>query len=171
MKKQLTLLTLAAACGLAFAADNAALSKHDKDFIEKAAAGGMLEVQAGKMAESKAQNAEVKSFGSMLVTDHSAANDELKALAQKKGVTLPTELPKKEQKKVDKMAKAKDFDKTFIHEQGVEDHKHDVKDFEKASKDAKDPDVKAFAAKTLPTLQKHLQRAEELEKSMKGKKA
>ena len=170
MKKQLTLLTLAAACGLAFAADNAALSKHDKDFIEKAAAGGMLEVQAGKMAESKAQNAEVKSFGSMLVTDHSAANDELKSLAQKKGVTLPTALPKKEQKTVDKLSKSKDFDKDFVHD-GVQDHKHDIKDFEKASKDAKDPDVKAFAAKTLPTLQKHLQRAEELEKSMKGKKA
>jgi putative membrane protein len=167
MKKQLALLALAAACGIAFAADNTALSRHDKDFLEKAAAGGLLEVQAGKMAESKAQNADVKAFGSMLVTDHSAANDELKALAEKKGVKLPTALPKKEQKKVDKMAKAKDFDKTFIHEQGVEDHKHDVKDFEKASKDAKDPDVKAFAAKTLPTLQKHLQRAQELEKSIK----
>ena len=171
MKKQLTVLLLAAACGVSFAADKSALSRHDKDFIEKAAAGGMLEVEAGKMAESKAQNADVKAFGSMLATDHAAANEELKALAQKKGVTLPTALPKKEQKKVDKMAKAKDFDKTFIHEQGVEDHKHDVKDFEKASKDAKDPDVKAFAAKTLPTLKKHLEKAEELEKAMKGKKA
>lgn len=170
MKKQLTLLTLAAACGIAFAADNAALSKHDKEFIEKAAAGGMLEVQVGKLAESKAQDAEVKSFGSMLVTDHSAANDELKALAQKKGVTLPTDLPKKEQKTLDKLSKSKQFDKDFAHD-GVQDHKHDIKEFEKASKDAKDPDVKAFAAKTLPTLQKHLQRAEELEKATKGKKA
>jgi putative membrane protein len=167
MKRHIALLALAAACGAASAAGDAALSKHDKDFIEKAAAGGMLEVEAGKMAESKAQNADVKAFGSMLATDHAAANEELKALAQKKGVTLPSALPKKEQAKIDKMAKAKDFDKTFIHEQGIEDHKHDVKDFEKESKDAKDPDVKAFAAKTLPTLQKHLQRAEEIQKAIK----
>ena len=165
--KKLLPLVLAAACGAVFAADQAQLDRKDRAFIEKAAAGGMLEVQAGKMAENKATSADVKSFGSMLQSDHAAANEELKSLAEKKGVKLPTALPKKDQKKLDKMAKAKDFDKTFVHEQGVEDHKHDVKDFEKASKDAKDPDVKAFAAKTLPTLQKHLQRAEELEKSMK----
>lgn len=166
MKKTLIAL-LVAASTVAVAADKTSLSRGDKAFLEKAAAGGMLEVEAGKMAEGKAQSADVKSFGSMLVTDHSAANDELKALAEKKGVALPASLPKKEQKKIDKMAKAKDFDKTFIHEQGVEDHKHDVKDFRKASKDAKDPDVKAFAAKTLPTLEKHLQRAQEIEKAMK----
>jgi putative membrane protein len=170
MKKLLPAL-LIAACGTVFAAASMQLDKHDKKFIEKAAAGGMLEVEAGKMAESKAQNADVKAFGSMLSTDHSAANDELKALAQKKGVTLPSALPRKEQKQIDRIAKAKDFDKTFIHEQGVEDHKHDIKDFEKAARDAKDPDVKAFAAKTLPTLQKHLQRAEEINKELKGKKA
>jgi putative membrane protein len=65
------------------------------------------------------------------------------------------------------MEKAKDFDKTFIREQGIQDHKHDIKEFEKASKEAKDPDVKAYATKTLPVLQKHLQRAEEIEKSVK----
>jgi putative membrane protein len=170
MKKTLTALFVAAACGIAFA-QNAPLDKKDKEFIEKAAAGDMLEVEAGKMAQSKSQNADVKAFGSMLSTDHTASGEEVKALAQKKGVTLPTTLPKKDQKKLDKYAKAKDFDKTFIHEQGIEDHKHDIKDFEKASKDAKDPDVKAFAEKTLPTLQKHLQRAEEIDKELKGKKA
>jgi putative membrane protein len=126
-------------------------------------------VQAGKMAQDKAQNADVKSFAGMLVTDHSASNQELQALAQQKGVTLPPSLPQKQQMKIDKMAKAKDFDKAFIQEQGIEDHKDDIKDFEKASKDAKDPDVKAFAAKTLPVLQKHLQRAQEISKAIKSK--
>lgn len=169
MKKLLPLL-IAVACGAAFA-QNAQLDKKDREFLEKAATGDMLEIEAGKMAEQKAQSADVKAFGSMLSTDHSAHSEELKALAQKKGVTLPTALPKKDQKKIDKMAKAKDFDKTFVHEQGVEDHKHDIKDYEKASKNAKDPDVKALAEKTLPTLQKHLQTAEGLEKSLKGKKS
>jgi putative membrane protein len=170
MKKLLIPAMLAVALGTVFAADNGSLDKKDREFIEKAAAGGMQEVEVGKLAESKAQNADVKSFGSMLNTDHSAANQELMSLAQKKGVTVPSTLPKKEQKKVDKLAKAKDFDKEFIHD-GVEDHKHDIKEFEKEAKDGKDPDVKAFAQKTLPVLQKHLARAEELDKSMKGKKS
>jgi len=171
MKRSLTALVLTAAAAAAFAAGDAGkLDKADKDFIDKAAAGGMLEVQWGKLAESKAQNAEVKTFSSMLVKDHSAANDELKTLAQSKGVTLPTALPKHEQGKVEKLEKAKNFDHEFM-EENVEDHKKDVKEFEKASKSAKDPDVKAFAAKTLPTLQSHLQQAEALQKSLKGKKS
>lgn len=168
MKKLLPLL-LTAACGIAFA-QTAHLDKKDREFIQKAAAGGMEEVEAGKMGEGKAQSADVKSFASMLVTDHSANNQELQALAQQKGVALPAALPKKDQKKIAKMEKAKNFDKTFVHVQGIEDHKHDIKDFEKASKSAKDPDVKAYATKTLPVLQKHLQRAEELEKTLKASK-
>jgi len=170
MKKLLATLLLAA-CGAALAAGDAGLSRQDKEFFAKAAAGGMFEVEVGKLAESKAQNAEVKAFGSMLVKDHGAANDELKALAQKKGVTLPTALPAKEQKQLDKLAKAKDFDKEFVHEVGLSDHKKDIKLFEKTSKGAKDAEVKAFAAKTLPTLQQHLQHAQGLDKAIKGKKA
>lgn len=170
MKKVLIPAMLAVALGTSFAAGNGSLDKKDREFIEKAAAGGMLEVQAGKLAESKGQSEDVKSFGSMLSTDHAAANQELQALAQQKGVTVPSALPKKEQKKVDKLAKAKDFDRNFIHEQGIEDHKHDIKDFQKEAKEGKDPDVKAFAQKSLPVLQKHLARAEEISKAMKGKK-
>ena len=171
MKKSLTAVVLAAAASVSFAqAKSGNLDNADKKFIEKAAAGGMLEVEWGKMAESKAQNAEVKTYASTLVKDHSAANDELKALAQSKGVAIPTALPKHEQGELDKLAKAKNFDKEFM-EENVEDHKKDVKEFEKASKSAKDPDVKAFAAKTLPTLKNHLQQAESLEKSVKSKKS
>lgn len=167
MKHALTALVLAAAATSSFAA---ALAEDDKEFIEHAAGGGMLEVQAGKLVESKAQNADVKSYGAMLVKDHTAANDELKTLAQSKGVTLPSTLPRHEQGELDKLGKAKNFDHEFL-EHSVKDHKKDVKEFEKASKSAKDPDVKAFAAKTLPTLQSHLQQAESLEKSVKDKKS
>lgn len=167
MKKLLPAL-LVVACGSVFAAGNAQLDKKDREFIEKAAAGGMLEVEVGNLAQQKARNGDVKSFGSTLATDHAAANNELKTLAQNKGVTLPTALPKKEQKMLDKLGKAKDFDKDFTKD-AVKDHKHDIKDFEKASRNAKDADVKAFAAKALPTLQKHLQQAEDLEKAVKAK--
>ena len=169
MKNALTTIALTLAAATALAASNN-LDKSDKDFIEKAAAGGMMEVEAGKVVETKAQNADVKSYGSTLVKDHSAANDELKTLAQSKGVTLPTSLPKHEQGELDKLGKAKNFDHEFV-EENVTEHKKDVKEFETASKSAKDPDVKAFAAKTLPTLQSHLQQAENLQKSAKDKKS
>ena len=173
--KRLLPLVLAAACGAVFAQNaqnaNGQLDKKDREFIEKAAAGGMMEVEVGRLAESKAQNADVKAFGSTLVKDHSAANDELKSIAQKKGVQVPSALPKKEQKELDKLSKSKDFDKDFIKHVGVSDHKKDIKDFQKEAKNGKDPDVKGFASKTLPTLQSHLQTAEGLEKSAKAKKS
>jgi putative membrane protein len=171
MKKLSIALMFAAAAGVSMAADNAGVDKSDKQFFEKAAAGGMFEVEAGKLAESKGQSAEVKSFGSMLVKDHSAANEELKALAGKKGVTLPTALPKDMQKKLDKLSKEKKFDHEFIEDVGLHDHKKDISLFEKTAKNSKDADVKAFASKTLPTLQQHHQQAETLKKATKGGKA
>ena len=170
MKRSLTALVLAAAASLALAQDKSAIDKVDKNFIEKAAAGGMLEVQWGQLAETKAQNPDIKTYAAMLVKDHTAANDELKALAQSKGVTMPTALPRHEQGQLDKLGKAKNFDQEFV-EENIEDHKKDVKDFEKASQSAKDPEVKAFAAKTLPTLKAHLQQAESLQKSVKARKS
>jgi putative membrane protein len=169
MKKTLAALLIATS-GLALAADKS-LSRSDKVFFDKAAAGGMFEVEVGKLAESRAQSADVKAFGAMLVKDHGAANEELKALAQKKGLALPPALPNEQRKSIDKLAKAKDFDREFIKEVGLDDHKKDIKLFERASKDSKDADVKAFAAKTLPTLQQHHQKAEELARAMKGRKA
>jgi len=143
------------------------VSKKDQEFFTKAAGGGMFEVAAGKLAQGKGQDEGVKSFGAMLVKDHSAANDELKALAAKKGATLPPGVPSDKQKKLDKLSAAKEFDKEFVNEVGLEDHKEDIALFEKTSKSADDPDVKAFAAKTLPTLKSHREHAEGLKKGMK----
>jgi putative membrane protein len=164
MKRTLIPILLAVST-VAFAADK--VSHGDKEFFDKAAAGGMFEVEVGKLAESKAKNADVKAFGATLVKDHGAANDELKALAQKKNVTLPSALPKAEQKQLDKLSKAKDFDKDFIEHVGLQDHKKDISLFEKTSKGSKDADVKAFASKTLPTLRQHHDKAEELSKAVK----
>ena len=153
----------AGAATLAMAADPVA--RADKEFFNKAAAGGMFEVEAGKLAESRGKAAGVKEFGSMLVKDHGAANEELKALADKKGVKLPSALPAEHRKTLDKLAKSKKFDQDFIREVGLKDHKKDIGLFEKTSKGAKDPDVKAFASKTLPTLKAHLGHAESLAKT------
>ncbi len=145
-----------------------AMDPADSDFMMKAAQGGLAEVDMGYMASSKATNADVKKFGDRMVTDHSKANDELKQLAATKGVTLPTTVSDDEKKDMDAMSakSGKDFDKGYIDDM-VQDHEKDVAEFEKASKEAKDADLKAWAAKTLPTLQKHLEMAKEAQKKVK----
>jgi putative membrane protein len=129
----------------------------DSDFMNEAAVGGMAEVDLGKLAASKASNAEVKKFGQLMVEDHTKANNELKALAAKKGVKLPTETDAEHKSTMDdlKGRSGADFDKEYV-ENMYEDHKEDVAAFEDEAQNASDPDVRAFASKTLPTLKKHL---------------
>jgi len=138
------------------------LSSDDNEFVKKAAQGGMAEVMLGQMASSKGTSPDVKNFGNRMVSDHGKANDELKQLAQTKGVVLPTEPDAESKEMADKLSKAsgKDFDKMYIDGM-VADHEKDVKEFEKASNDAKDADLKAWATKTLPTLQDHLKMAKD----------
>lgn len=145
------------------ATTTAMMSKEDKEFMTKAANGGMFEVTLGAEAARKAMNADVKAFANRMVTDHGKVNDELKQLAAKKGVTLPTELDKKHKDKIAELSKASGakFDKDYI-ELMVEDHEKDVKDFKDAAKDAKDPDLRGWAAKTVPTLDEHLNLAKEI---------
>ncbi len=140
----------------------------DNDFMKEAATGGMAEVEMGKMMAVKATNPEVKKFAQMIVTDHTAANNELKALAAKKNVTLPTDVDASQKSTMD-MMKTKsgaDLDKEYV-ENMVSDHEKDVADFQKQSMSATDPDVKAFAAKTLPTLKKHLDAIKAIQSKMK----
>jgi putative membrane protein len=146
----------------------AALDEHDKDFITKAASGSMAEIALGTAASQKATMPDVKSLANRMVADHSKASDELKSLAAKKGVTLPTEMarePKSEQDKLMKLS-GHQFDKEYADFM-VKDHEQDLKDFQKAAKDAKDPDVKSWAAKMVPILQEHLNTAKQIDAKVK----
>jgi putative membrane protein len=146
-----------------------AVAKADRDFMEKAARGGMMEVEAGKVAQQKAQNEQVKAFGARMVQDHGKANEELKSVASSKGVTLPADMGKEHQAHIDKLQRLQgpQFDREYMSHM-VKDHKKDVSEFEKTAKSAKDGEVKGFAAKTLPTLKEHLTLAQDTEKSVKG---
>ena len=143
------------------------VDKDVADFAVKAASGGMEEVQLGQLAQQKASSQRVKDFGSMMVQDHSAANDELKRLASSKNITLPTSVSNDQQDDINDLSKKSgtDFDKAYM-KMMVNDHEKDIKEFEKAGNNLKDADVKNFAMKTLPTLQKHLDSA----KAITGKK-
>lgn len=145
-----------------------AVDKDDAKFAVAAANGGMAEVELGALAQEKAGNAKVKDFGSMMVKDHSKANDEMKALAKSKGITLPDSIDSKEKKvKSDLSAKSgADFDKAYVSNM-IDDHKEDIKEFEDAAKNVKDPELKAFAVKTLPTLKMHLDAIQKIHDSMK----
>ena len=142
----------------------AGLAAADQTFLLKAAQGGATEVAASKAAQTKAASNDVKSFAQMMIKDHTAVGDELKQLAGSKGVQVAEQPPSAQQAKLDAMSKldAKTFDKSYASEIGVNAHENTVALFEKASADAKDPDVKAFASKALPSLKHHLEMAKTL---------
>ena len=145
------------------------LSHADKKFVEEAAQGGMAEVQFGQLAAQKAQTSEVKQFGQKMVDDHAKANDQLKQVAASKGITLPTDLKSSDKREYDKLSKLNgdNFDREYMKTM-VSDHKKDVKEFQKEAKSAKDADVKGFASQTLPTLQQHLQLAEQADAAVRS---
>jgi putative membrane protein len=147
------------------------LAEKDYRFLEKAARGGMEEVQLGELAKQKGVNEAVRSFGDRMVTDHGKANDELKKLAAQKGATWPTVMSHGGQSAIDKLQKATgtDFDKTYAKDM-AKDHRTDVKEFQNAAKDLTDPDLRAWAQKTLPVLEQHLGMAENMETTVKNEK-
>lgn len=142
------------------------VSSADTEFMNKAAIGGMAEVELGRLATTKAQNADVKQFAQQMMADHTRANTELKTLAGAKSVTLPTELDAKHKEGMDKLSKLSGaaFDKEYVRMM-VEDHEKDVAEFQKQADSGTDADVKSFASKTLPTLKMHL----EMIKGINGK--
>jgi len=141
----------------------------DQTFATKAAIGGLAEVQLGTLAKEKASSAEVKNFGQQMVEYHSKANDELKSILTSKGVTVPTSLDSKHQALYDRLSKLSgaEFDRAYMKEM-LSDHKTDVDEFRKESQKASDAELKGFAAKTLPTLEHHLQMAQTTEASVRG---
>src|SRR5205807_3311212 len=119
------------------AAKSSSLSVKDKTFMKKAARGGMMEVAMGKLAEQNGQSDDVKSFGKRMVTDHSKASDELKSIAAKKAVKLPSKEP------TEKWSS----DKAYINMM-VKDHEKDLAEFQDEANNGSDPDVKKFAEDT-----------------------
>ena len=135
---------------------SSSVSSADKKFVENAAKGGMMEVAWGKAAASRAANSDVKQFGNRMVTDHSKANDELKSIAKKKGISIP-----KDESNVNFKTDA-DYMSMM-----VKDHEKDLAEFQKEAKNGSDPDLKAFADKTSQIVAHHLSEARRINKSLK----
>ena len=146
----------------------AAKQASDQTFVMKAAKGGMAEVELGKLAQEKGASDQVKNFGKRMVDDHSKANEELQALAPKKNITLTADLDPKDKALKDRLSKLSGpaFDRAYMSAM-LQDHRKDIAEFHAEAARGQDPDVKAFAAKTLPTLEEHLRLAKQLNKSSK----
>lgn len=157
------------------------LSRADHDFVLKASMGGQMEVELGRLAQDRAQNDEVKRFAARMVTDHGRVNDELRTLAATKGLALPASgdgdaapgtgkrdaaarndagSPQRELQRLQAVSSA-NFDREYMKAM-VSQHKTDVALFQKAGASAQDAELKAFAQRTLPALQEHLQMARSL---------
>jgi putative membrane protein len=131
------------------------LSPKDKAFMKKAARGGMMEVAMGKLAEQNGQRDDVKSFGKRMVSDHSKTNEELKSIAEKKGVKLPSKEPSEKWTS----------DKAYMNMM-VKDHEKDLAEFQDEATNGSDPDVKKFADDTAKVVQEHLDLAKQTQSKL-----
>ncbi len=138
-----------------------AVAPVDQAFVTMAAQGGMAEVQLATLAQTNARSPRVKSYANEMIKDHSAANDQLMKIAQTKGITPPTDLNdmQNQQKTMLTSEKGAKFDRDYMHGQ-VTDHQAMVQAFQDEAQNGQDPDIKAFAANTVPTIQQHLTQAQ-----------
>ena len=155
-------LWLVPAALIAFHASPARAQTHqDSTFASKAAEGGMAEVRMAQLAQTKAQSQKVKDLANRLYSDHTKANDELKVVAAKGNMTLPSAMSMKEQREYNKLQalSGADFDREYVNYE-IKEHKEDISEFQHEADHGMNPDVKAWASKTLPTLREHLNMAE-----------
>jgi putative membrane protein len=145
------------------------LPSGEERFMKEAASGGLMEVELGKIAADKGSHQRVKEFGKRMQADHSKANEQLKKIAAKKGVDLPTEPSGEHKSTMDKLTKLSgaEFDREYMDAM-VDDHKEDIEKFRTESDKGKDPDVKKFASDNLPVLKKHLELAQSTQKQVKA---
>ncbi len=149
-------------------AQNTTLTSSDRTFLMTAGQGGHAEVMLAEMAQKKGTNDQVKALAQRLDKDHSANNQELKTVASAKGVTVPMTLDKEHQQLHDRLEKLEgaSFDREYATAM-VGGHKKMIALYEQAAS-SKDAQVKAYAEKTLPTLQEHLKMAQQAQAAVGG---
>ncbi len=161
------------ASGAGASTGSSSLSKSDEKILKEMAQANIDEIGAAKLAQSKSQNDQVKSFAQQMIDDHTKALNDVQQVAQQKGVTLPTEPDAKHKAmtaKLEAMTGAA-FDKAYMSQAGVSDHKAVHGKLMSAEKKAKDADVKGLAEKMLPVVEQHLKSAEQDKSAMAGTKS
>ena len=146
---------------------NAKVTSSDMRFAKEASSGGLAEVQMGQLAVEKATNPQVKQFGQRMIDDHKKAGDELKTIASRDRITLPTQMNTHDKLIYDNLSllSGTSFDNAYMYDM-VKDHQTDVSEFRHESSSGSNSDLKSFASSTLPTLQEHLREAQKTETSL-----
>jgi putative membrane protein len=143
------------------------LAHSDHEFVENALQAGLFEVEESQLALQRSQNTQIKGFAQQMIDDHTKAAQELSSLAESKGEKAVDKPSMGERAKIDMLKMHKEaFDKNYAESQ-VNAHQDAVKLFRKEATEGKDADLKAFAAKTLPTLEHHLTMAQGLKDATK----
>ncbi len=152
----------------ATAAQTITTDQNTTDFLVKAANGGMAEVKLAQIAKDKATDTAIQHFADMMIADHSAANEKVKAFAAERNVSLPSVPGEDEQKKADELSKktGKDFNKEYVSTM-IKGHEETLSMFKKASASVTDGAVKAFIDNTIPVIEHHLMRIKDIKKGMK----
>lgn len=145
-------------------------AEQDAERVVKAASGGMMEVELGKLALTNASSSRVKEFGQAMIDEHSAANAELQQLAQQKGIALPSSPGEDHQEKINELSAKKggDFDRAYISFM-VEDHEEDIELFQDAANHSNDDDLKLWFSGKITVLQHHISMAQGLKESMEAR--
>jgi putative membrane protein len=140
----------------------------DSTFIQEAAQGGLGEVQMAQLALNKTSNQAVKNLANKILTDHTEANSNLKQIASKENVTVPTTLSANDQAEYNKLQAltGTEFDKEYVGYE-IQDHKKDIRAFQHEEMHGMNPEVKQWTTKNLPTLKTHLSMAESAQSSLK----
>ena len=148
---------------------NGPLSSADKHFMSNAAEGGLAEVELGRMAAEKGSSQAVRDFGQRMVDDHSKANDQLKDVAGRLGVSLPDHVSAADEAEKAKLKaySGEHFDRAYISLM-LRDHRNDIAQFRRESRIGENREVRSFASNTLPTLEQHLRLAQEAEHKLGG---
>ncbi|GAC1449320.1 MAG: DUF4142 domain-containing protein [Chamaesiphon sp.] len=139
------------------------VSTSDRQFMLEAARGGMTEVTLGELASERAVSNDVKQFGQQMVQDHTKANNQLMQLAAQKRVNLPKGMDAEHKvfrARIGQISGTR-FDRIYMR-QMVTDHQNTLSLFQREARQGRDRDLKAFAAKTVPTIQEHLQMSRQL---------
>jgi putative membrane protein len=146
------------------------VSPNDRKFMTEAAEGGMAEVQLAQLAQEKASSEEVKALARMIGDDHQKANEKLKEIAAHRNVELPADVGPKHKQVMTRLQALEGaaFDKAYTDAM-VKDHKAELKKFQKQAKNGLDTDLREFAENTVPTLEKHLQEAQQRQSSMRSR--
>jgi putative membrane protein len=144
--------------------------ENDADFVAQTVAANYAEISFAQLASQKSTDAEVKSIAQTLVNDHTKVLTELKALAQKKAISIPVEAEDKDQRKIERFydESGKDFNKKWTKEM-IDKHENSINKFEKRIEKTEDAELKAFLEKTLPHLRMHLDKLNACHEKIKDK--